>query len=258
MSKPLLSTTEQYWHNAQVLYGLQLVLQRYPSSSELFRKLEEKESGGKELKPSYSQFNRYLKGNSMTFPSRINYFRDFLLSEIDLINDLILPRIEVDITSTPIQVDLTELYNSPSATNFLAYFISSQKNLFNKFDAILTHPEAIPLAIGFSQMLCIPWFSVSTKIPATNPDKISRYPYYIDKEHVSNLFFNTDKINFNGKKVLIVSDYIRRGGLLDILFHVVEDSRGDISFLIALIGIGNTWKQFDTELSGQIEVIYHL
>lgn len=258
MSEMLLSTTEQYWHNVQVLFGLQLVLQRYPSISHLFRKLEEGEFDGKKLKPSYSQFNRYLKGNTITFPDRINYFRDFLLSEVDLINDLVLPEIEVDITTTPIQVDLTELYSSPATTNFIAYFISSQKKLFNRFDAILTHPEAIPLAIGFSQILGIPWFSVTTKRPSVNPDNISRYPYYIDKEHFSTFFFNINQKSFIKRKVLIVSDYIRRGGLLDILFQVVADSRGDIGFLFALIGIGNTWKQFHTELAGQIEIIYHL
>jgi adenine/guanine phosphoribosyltransferase-like PRPP-binding protein len=258
MSNVLLSTTEQYWHNAQVLFGLQLLLQRHSSTSELYRKLEERELDGKELKPSYSQFNRYLKGNTITFQSRINYYRDFLLSEINLVEDLILPRIKVEITTTPIQVDLTELYNFPSAPSFIAYYVSSQQNLFNKFDVILTHPEAIPLAIGFSQILGIPWYSVSTKSPAIPLDKITRYPYYIDKEHVSTLFFNAPREVLNKKRVLILSDYIRRGGLLDILFRVVEDNSGEVCYLLALIGIGNTWKHFHSELSGELEVIYHL
>ncbi len=256
MSKQHLTTIEQYWHSTQVLFGLQLALRRYPSTSKLYEKLRNKKVDGKQLKPSYSQFNRFIKGYSITFQNRIDYYRDFLLSEIDLVEDLIIPRIEVNITTTPIQINLTELYNIPSATNFIAYIVSSQRNLFQNFDVILTHPEAIPFAVGFSQILGIPWYSVSTKLPAINPAKISRYPYYIDKEHISTIFFDPSKKILNRKKVLIVSDYVRRGGLLDILFRIVEDNCAEISFLFALIGIGNTWKHFHAELDGRLSVVY--
>ena len=187
--------------------------------------------------------------------NKAEIIRSFLLQEINLTNDLVLPKIQVDLNAHPLQIDLTELFNSPQSMNFLAYFLCYQKNLFGNFDAILTHLEAAPLAIGFSQALQIPWFSVTFRTPSSDPSQITQYPYLIDQEHVSTVFFS--QRDFYRKKILVISDYIRKGGLLDVLFRIVDDNKGMVSYLVAIIGIGPIWKRFNTELDGQLTV-YHL
>ena len=62
--------------------------------------------------------------------------------------------------------------------------------------------------------------------------------------------------NIERKNLLIVSDYVRRGGFLDILFRVADDNDAEVRFLLAIIGIGNAWKRFDRELEGNIKVIH--
>ncbi|MFX0087912.1 MAG: hypothetical protein ACFFAU_19830, partial [Candidatus Hodarchaeota archaeon] len=59
-------------------------------------------------------------------------------------------------------------------------------------------------------------------------------------------------------RILIVSDYIRRGGFIDILFRVAEDSDAEIHFLFAVMAVGTLWKRFSTELEGNIRVIHYV
>ena len=188
----------------------------------------------------------------------MQYFRSYLMENIEIVPDLVIPRIDVNIQAQPIQVDLNELLNTPAALNFLAYFLCHKENLYDRFDAILTHSEAVPLAIGFSQTLGIPWYAVSYRSPSADPEHISQYPYLIDQELVSTVYFNQKKPGLHNKRVLIINDYVRKGGLLDILFRVVEDNSGEVCYLLAVIGIGSLWKSLFTELHGRLKIVYLL
>lgn len=242
-----------YWEKIQLLYGLRLSLQRYRSSKKLHDHLKQYIDDNHKLNISYSQLNRYLQGIAEIPSRKINIIRSFLLKEIDPSKDLILPGISVDVEANPLQIDLTNLLNSHSVMNFLSYFLCHQQGLYGNYDTILTHLEALPLAISFSQALDIPWYSVTFRSPLSDPEQIAQYPYFIDREHVSTVYFT--RKDLYKKRVIIISDYIRKGGLLDTLFRVVDDNGGITSYLIAIIGIGSIWKRFSTELGGKLTVL---
>ena len=180
----------------------------------------------------------------------------FLNKNLNLAEDLIEPNLEIDISKTPIQIDLTRLISNPQKLNLLAFHVIAQDHLRGKFDAILTHSEAVPLAISFSQLLNIPWYSITFRQPAVHPLKISHYPYLVDKELVRTAFFLKDQFIFKNHRILIVSDYIRRGGFIDILFRVAQDSFANIHFLFSVIAVGTLWKRFSTELEENIRVLF--
>lgn len=239
-----------------ILGSLRLVLKKYKSVRELYNALkpffrEEKEYF------SYSQFTRYMKGEIPITNKNEDIFVRFLHNNFNLATDLIQPNIDININATPIQVDMSRLMSYPDNLNLLAFHITSQDHLRGKFDIILTHPEAIPLAIAFSQILDIPWLSVTFRPPPVHPSRILRYPYLIDQELVATAYFISGQ-ELHNKRLFVISDYIRRGGFLDILFRVVEDNYANVQFLLAIIGIGNAWKGFNEELEGNMRVVHFL
>ncbi|MHA1996156.1 MAG: hypothetical protein ACW97Z_16605 [Candidatus Hodarchaeales archaeon] len=249
---------EQIWDHLQVLYGLRLILEKYKSIYEFYLAFEQFITATSDLQLSYSQFTRYLKGETKLSREKIEYCKTYVLKKVNLVTDLLIPRIDIDVQAQPIQVDLTELLGTPSALNFLAYYLCQKEKLYEKFDVILTHSEAVPLAIGFSQTLGIPWYSVSYRLPSAKPENIIRYPYLIEQELVSTVYYNQIRHGIRDKRVLLINDYVRKGGLLDILFRVVEDNSGEVTYLLALIGIGSLWKSFFTELHGSLKVLHLL
>ena len=238
-----------------VLQSIRLILKKYPSARELYNEIKEFSLGTEEIKFSYSQFTRYLKGEIPIPDKNEDIFERFLHNNFNLATDLIQPDIEIDIGSVPIQVDMSRFLSYPDKVNLLAYHVIHQDHLRGKFDAIITHPEAIPLAISFSQILNIPWFSVTFRLPSVLPSRISQHPYLIDQELVRTAYFMNSQ-DIQKKALLIVSDYVRRGGFLDILFRVAEDNESQVRFLLAIIGIGNAWQRFNMELEGNMKVIH--
>lgn len=253
----LLTVENRYWDRLQLLFGLRLILNGYRSSRALYKDILNHKLKDESLSITYSQFNRYLRGETEIPAKKADFIRSFILHDVNITNDLILPSITIDIPENqknPIQINLGRLIRSVSSLNFLAYYLTLKQMLEGKFDSILTHPEAIPIAISFSQTLKIPWYSVEFRRPLGRT--VSEYPYLIDQEHVSTVFFNQKESGMKNRRILIISDYIRKGGLLDILFKVVDDNQGEVSFLIAIIGIGSIWKRFSTELGGQLKVCH--
>ncbi len=237
-----------------ILGSLRLILKKFNSAQELYNEIrpfirEEKEDF------SYSQFTRYLKGEIPIPNKNEDIFVRFLHNNFNLSTDLIQPNIDIDINSTPIQVDINRLLSYPDNLNLLAFHVIRQDHLKGKFDVILTHPEAIPLAIAFSQNLSIPWLSVTFRPPPVHPSRISRYPYLIDQELVATAYFINGQ-ELRNKRLFVINDYIRRGGFLDILFRVIEDNNVEVQFLLAILGIGNAWKRFYEELNGNMRVIH--
>ena len=237
-----------------ILGSLRLILKKFNSAQELYNEIkpvirEEKEDF------SYSQFTRYLKGEIPIPNKNEDIFVRFLHNNFNLSTDLIQPNIDVDINSTPIQVDMNRLLSYPDNLNLLAFHVIRQDHLKGKFDVILTHPEAIPLAIAFSQILRIPWVRVTFRPPPVHPSRISRYPYLIDQELVATTYFISGQ-EIRNKRLFVINDYIRRGGFLDILFRVIEDNNVEVQFLLAILGIGNAWKRFYEELNGNMRVIH--
>ena len=233
------------------------MLSKYKSVRSLHRAVEpfyQKE----EKKISYSQFNRYIKGEWEIPEDKQGVIIRFLNEEVNLAKDLIEPNLEINLSETPIEIDLTRLLAYPENLNLLAFHVVAQDHLKGKFDAILTHSEAIPLAISFSQLLNIPWFSIAFRPPAVHPQKITQYPYLVEKELVRTAYFLKDVLILKNYRILIVSDYIRRGGFIDILFRVAEDNNAEVSFLFAILAVGTLWKRFSAELEGNIRVIHYL
>ncbi|MFW9905060.1 MAG: hypothetical protein ACFFFH_12050 [Candidatus Thorarchaeota archaeon] len=238
-----------------ILQSIRLILKKYRSARILYNEIAGFSLGTEEIKFSYSQFTRYLKGEIPIPDKNENIFERFIHNNFNLATDLIQPDIEINIDAVPIQVDMSRFLSYPNKVNLLAYHVINQDHLRSKFDAILTHPEAIPLAISFSQILDVPWFSVTFRPPSVLPSRISQHPYLIDQELVRTAYFMNSQ-NIRKKNLLIVSDYVRRGGFLDILFRVTDDNEAEVRFLLAIIGIGNTWKRFDMELEGNMKVIH--
>ncbi|MCK4848788.1 MAG: hypothetical protein KAT16_07195 [Candidatus Heimdallarchaeota archaeon] len=252
-----MNVENRYWDRLQLLFGLRLILQRHKSSHALYQVINTYISKNESLSITYSQFNRYLRGETEIPKKKADFIRSFILSNVNILPDLILPAITVNIPEdkkNPIHINLNSFLRSTSSLNFLAYYLAISEGLEGKFNAILTHPEAVPLAISFSQVLKIPWYSVEFRKPLGIA--INEYPYLIDQEHVSTVFFNQNESGMKNKRILIISDYIRKGGLLDILFKIVDDNQGEVSFLIAIVGIGSIWKRFSTELDGQLKVCH--
>lgn len=239
--------------------SLRLVLSKYKSVRSLHNALApyyQKEEDEKRF--SYSQFNRYIKGEWEIPEDKQGVLIRFLNEKMNLAQDLIEPNLEINVNETPIQIDLTSLMAYPAKINLLAFHVIAQDHLIGKFDAILTHSEAVPLAISFSHLLSIPWFSISFRPPAVQPQKISQYPYLVEKELVRTAYFYKEASILNNYRILIVSDYIRRGGFVDILFKVAEDNHAEINFLFAVMAVGTLWKRFSTELEGNIRVIHYV
>ena len=247
----------RYWDRLQLLFGLRLILKGYRSSRALYQTIKTHTYENENLNITYSQFNRYLRGETEIPEKKASLVRSFILQNVNITNDFILPGITIDLPEdkkNPFQIDLNSFIRSTSSLNFLAYYLILNEGLETKFDAILTHPEAIPIAISFSQALMLPWYSVEFRRPPGS--SVTEYLYLIEQEHVSTVFFNNNDPGMKNKRILIISDYIRKGGLIDILFKVVDDNQGKVSFLIAIVGIGHIWKRFSTELDGQLKVCH--
>jgi adenine/guanine phosphoribosyltransferase-like PRPP-binding protein len=207
---------------------------------------------------SYSQFTRYIKGKWPIPKDKEDVFVRYLHNNLILSEDLIKPNLEIDVTKTPIQIDLTRLMAYPDKLNLLAFHLIGQEHLRGKFNSILTHSEAVPIAISFSQQLNIPWYSITFRQPSLELSRFSQYPYFVDQELVRTAFFLKDYSYIKNNRILIVSDYIRRGGFIDILFQVAEDNQAQINFLFAVIGIGTAWRRFNVELDHNIRVLHFM
>jgi len=242
------------WAQIQVIEWLRYALSIYPSIRELYDEIIQQHIIAGEEHFSYHQFIRYLKGQSKITEKSFNIILRFLYNKSELINDLISQNICINLNSSPIQIDMSLLLSYPYKLNLLAFQVIS-RDLQGRYDAILTHSEAIPIAVSFSQALKIPWYSLSFRRPLVEEKLISRYHYMIDQEIIETGYFHhLDEIR--KKKIIVISDYIRRGGLLDLLFRIaIDDAQAEIKFLLAIIGIGNEWKRFSTELEGRIRVL---
>lgn len=247
-----------------ILLSLKLILTRYRSVRELYNAIKpfiliekEKNERKKKREFSYSHFNRYITGKTPIPDEKEDIFIRFLHNNFNIGLGLVQPNIDIDIDAAPIHVDMSTLMSYPDKVNLLAFHIIREDHLRGKFDAILTHSEAIPLAIAFSQILEIPWFSVTFRAPPVHPSRISQHPYLIDQEMIATAYFLREP-NLRNKRLLIISDYIRRGGFIDILFRVAEDNKAKVKFLLAIIGIGNAWNRFNEELEGNMRVVVFL
>ena len=249
-----ISNQVEIYRRMAIVNSLRYLLVKYPTVKALYSKIISEYYLESEKGFSYHQFIRYLKGQSRIPETNENIITRFLYNEYNMVLDLIDSKIMLNLKTAPIQIDISDLYSSPSNLNLIAYHVINH-DLTGSFDAILTHTEAIPMAISFSQLLAVPWYSVSFRRPSVNKDQIIQYPYLLDQQIVETVYFH--KLSaIKNKRVLIISDYIRRGGLLDILFNLV-DSEGNstIGFLIAILGIGNEWKKYSMELEGNIRVL---
>lgn len=238
-----------------ILRSIKLILTKYRSVRKLYEEIKPFFVDEKEGEFSYLDFNRYITGKTTIPDRKEDILVRFLHNNFNLATDLIQPNIDIDIDTTPIQVDINRLLSYPDNLNLLAYHVIRQDHLGGKFDMILTHPEAVPIAIAFSQNLSIPWLSVTFKPPPVHVSRIMQYPYLIDQELVATAYFIKDQ-ELHNKRIFVINDYIRRGGFLDILFRVVEDNNVQVQFLLAILGIGNAWKRFYEELNGNMRVIH--
>lgn len=241
----------------QILNSLRLLLKKRVSVSELYSQINQYFTEKKESF-SYSQFNRYIKGSWDIPDSKVDIFMRFLHNELDICEEIIIPSISVNVLTTPIHVDLRRLICYPEKLNLIAFHTITRYNLYRKFDRILTHTEAIPIAIAYSQLLEIPWMNISFQPPPVDRTQIIEHHQIIDQELVGTAYFiqPPKELYLEKKKILIINDYIRRGMLLDTLFRVAEDSGGEIKFLISILGIGNVWKRFHSELEGNMHVMH--
>jgi adenine/guanine phosphoribosyltransferase-like PRPP-binding protein len=243
------------FQKAQILNSLKVILKKFRSVRALYIAIKNQWQEDQEYF-TYSQFTRYIKGEIPIPDNKEDVFIRFLHNQFNLTTDLIIPNIDINLKEIPIQVNMNRLIAHPEQLNLLAFHVINQDHLKSRqFDAILTHPAAIPLAIAFSPLLQLPWFSLSFRAPPVHPARVTQYPYLIDQEIVSTAYFSMDD-NIKNKKLLIISDYIRRGGFIDILFRIAEDYKADIQFLIAIVGIGTSWNRFRDELEGNMRVLH--
>ncbi|UCE13272.1 MAG: hypothetical protein JSV04_13935, partial [Candidatus Heimdallarchaeota archaeon] len=238
-----------------ILDSLKVILTKYRSAREMYNVIKPAQWQDEKERFSYSHFNRYLKGEIPIPDTKEDVFIRFLHNNFNLALDLVEPNIDIDLHSTPIQIDISRLLSYPDLVNLLTFHVINQDHLKGKFDIILTHSEAIPLAVSFSQSLQIPWVSVTFRSPPVHSSKIQQVPYSIDQELIATAYFYNDQSLLN-KEVLVITDYIRRGGFLDILFRVAEDNNSSVQFLFAVIGIGRAYRRFNDELEGNMRVVH--
>jgi len=241
----------------QIITCLKILLTRYRSVRALYKEIFGHLQKENQEYVSYSQFIRYIKGVICIQEGKEDIFIRFLHNQLNLSLDIIQPNIEIDLDARPIYVNMNRLIAVPNNLNSLAFHVIIQNHLEGKFDAILTHSEAIPFAIAFSSNLQIPWFSLTFRPPSVHPSRVSQYPYLIDQELVARAYFSTE-FKLNNKRILIISDYIRRGGLVDILFRIADDYNASIQYLISIIGIGTSWNRFKDELKGNTSVLHYV
>ena len=108
----------RYWDRLQLLFGLRLILQEYRSSRALYQAIKTHTYENEALSITYSQFNRYLRGETEIPDEKAKFIRSFILHNINITNDLILSRIIVDIPKdkkNPIQIDLNNFIGSTSS-----------------------------------------------------------------------------------------------------------------------------------------------
>lgn len=243
------------FRKTHVLNSLKLTLKKFRSVRALYIAIKSQWQEDHEHF-TYSQFTRYVKGEIPIPDNKEDVFIRFLHNQFNLTIDLIQPNIDIDLKETPIQVNMNRLLAHPEQLNLLAFHVINQDHLQSRqFDAILTHSAAIPLAIAFSLLLQLPWFSLSFRAPPVHPSRVTQYPYLIDQEIVSTAYFTTED-DIQNKKLLVISDYIRRGGFIDILFRITEDNNAEVRFLIAIVGIGTSWNRFRDELEGNMRVLH--
>ncbi|MFW9856704.1 MAG: hypothetical protein ACFFFG_16755 [Candidatus Thorarchaeota archaeon] len=249
-----MSEFELCFRKSLILLSLRLLLKKFKSVRALYTSLTQ--FGGEKSKEfSYPQFSRYLKAE-VTIPlNKEGIYLDFLKNELDIEEDLILPYIEVDQRLTPLLIDLSSLLSYPERVNLLVFHTLERKMVpQNKYDAILTHPEAVPIAIAFSTMMRIPWSSISFRPPNQPPSRFRSYPYFIDNELISQVYFTSRNVDIRGKKLLLISDYIRRGGFIDLLLKITEEQDAYIHFFYAVLGIGTDWRRLARSLNGNLAV----
>lgn len=239
----------------QIVNCLKILLVRYRSVRTLYKAITEHLQKEDPEFFTYSQFTRYMKGSIRIQDSREDIFIRFLHNQLNPSSDFIQPNIKLDIDARPIYINLNRLIANPNDLNSLAFYVIMQNHLEGKFDAILTHSEAIPFAIAFSLNLQIPWFSLTFRPPSVHPSRVSQYPYLIDQELISTTYFSIE-FDLSNKRVLIITDYIRRGGLVDILFRVIDDYNANIKHLISIIGIGTSWNSLKDKLKGNISILH--
>ncbi|MHA2293421.1 MAG: phosphoribosyltransferase [Candidatus Hodarchaeales archaeon] len=252
-----MSFYSNYFKKTQIINSLRLVLNRKKSTRELYNSIKEQQWLEEKEKFSYSQFNRYIKKENSIPDDKEDVFIRFLYNNLSLAEDIVKPNVDLDLSATPFLVDMHKLLTNPEMVNLLAFYTIEHEHLKGKFDVILTHSEAVPLAVGFSQILQIPWASITFQRPSVHPSRIMQLPYLIDQELVGTAYFITDQ-QLKNSRLLVISDYIRRGGYLDLLLQVVKELNAEIQFLFAVIGVGNTWKRFNEELEGNMRVIHFL
>ncbi|MFW9777544.1 MAG: hypothetical protein ACFFE8_01740 [Candidatus Heimdallarchaeota archaeon] len=245
---------EGCYRKSLILLSLRLLLKRFKSVRALYLSIAQ--FGRQESKKfSYPQLSRYLRGEVSIPLEKEVFFLDFLKSELNIERDLILPYIEVDQTLIPLLIDLNGILSYPERINLLVFHTLERKLVPNdKFDAILTHPEAVPIAIAFSTVMRIPWRSISFRPPNQPPSRFRSYPYFIDNELISQVYFTSRKKGIQGKKLLLVSDYIRRGGFIDLLLQITEEKEAHIHFFYAILGIGTDWRRLARSLDGNLAV----
>ena len=77
----------------------------------------------------------------------------------------------------------------------------------------------------------------------------------LDREVVETAYFLNQNEIWE-KKLLLVSDYIRRGSLLDMMILIAEEeAHATIVNLLAVISVGNEWKRIKSRLKGNVEML---
>lgn len=245
---------DSFKRKSLILNSLKILLKKYSSVRDLFEDINNFWKDEEEYL-TYWQFRRYLNESTMIPAEKEDLFLRYLYSHFDISKNIINPNSKFNFEENSIRIDLTEVYAHPIQLSVIAFHVVLRNHLLNKFDFILTHPEAVPIAIAFSDILNIPWYSLSfRKMDFLEHKDVKEYHYVVEGELIRTAYFQS-KDSFHQKKCFIVTDYIMKAKFIDILLDIATENRAKVNYLFAILGFGKNWKRFETELEGNLNVL---
>ena len=230
----------------QLRWQLNLILSKFRSVSDLYTDILTFFNGEEPF--HLSTFNRVLQGQinlSKKNILQIMRYLDYKLPLEEVLNTFY----SLDIIQAGPRKRLLYLYNSYATMEILCQKLREKiKDI--PIDYILTFPEAVPFACLLGpKYLGVNYTALLPYKPTNEPFIL--VDYKVESALVRSYYLVSNDIK-PGKKFGVILDFIEYGNLGRIFFELVRNPevKGEIKFLIIIIGIGVTWKKrFESDLS---------
>ncbi len=123
-------------------------------------------------------------------------------------------------------------------------------------DVIVTaEAKAIPLAYELSALMGLPYVVLRKSYKSYMGDAVKAITHSITTGAEQTLYLDEkDKLLIEGNWVILVDDVISTGSTLEGMKQVIELAQGKISTVAAVFSEGDTWKDSDVVVLGNLPV----